>query len=135
MLAIADMAPCQRWVVTDVLEGPWQDPEGELQRTAMLLQHINVLVLQNRTELVNVFRLQHVVESHGPFDLVVSFGSWPNVLTDDLCQHIRPGRQLRKLLARLQRGRAVQGRRRASRKHAAGEPSAKKQRMRKARRG
>ena len=98
MLAIADMAPCQRWVVTDVLEGPWQDPEGELQRTAMLLQHINVLVLQNRTELVNVFRLQHVVESHGPFDLVVSFGSWPNVLTDDLCQHIRPGRQLRKLI-------------------------------------
>ena len=103
MLGIADRARCQRWVVTDVVPGPWQDPSGDLQRTAMRLQHIRALVLQDHTEFVNVFRLQHVVESHGPFDLVVSFGSWPNVLTDDLCKAAiesspLPGYKLRKYI-------------------------------------
>ena len=26
------------------------------------------------------------MESHGPFDIVVCFGTWPNVLTDEICQ-------------------------------------------------
>ena len=74
--------PYQTWIVTDVVAGPWQDPLSELQRTASQLQHVNVLV---HDEFVNVFRLQPVLESHGPFDLVVSFGSWSNVLTDEIC--------------------------------------------------
>ena len=74
--------PCQTWIITDVVAGPWQDPLSELQRTASQLQHVNVLV---HDEFVNVFRLQPVLESHGPFDLVVSFGSWPNVLTNEIC--------------------------------------------------
>ena len=89
--------PYQTWIVTDVVAGPWQDPLSELQRTASQLQHVNVLVHDG---FVNVFRLQPVLESHGPFDLVVSFGSWPNVLTNEICLSVTetsplPGKERR----------------------------------------
>ena len=56
---------------------------GALRTVARELQHVNVMF---KEEFVNAFRLQKAMESHGPFDIVVCFGTWPNVLTDEICK-------------------------------------------------
>ena len=73
----------QDWVFTDVVDGPWKDESGVLRTVARNLQNVTVKFEDDH---VNAFRLQSVMEKYEWFDIVVCFGTWPNVLTDEICQ-------------------------------------------------
>ena len=71
---------CQHWIITDVADGPWRDPAGPLQ-PVLGNEKIKVTV---HSDFVNALDIRHVVEKYKP-DIVVSFGTWRNVLTKSIC--------------------------------------------------
>ena len=76
----------QFWVFTDVCTGPWMAEDGPLKRSIMEVANIKSIVYEE--QFVNAFRLDDAIMLFGPFDLVVSFGAWPNVLTGEICQNV-----------------------------------------------
>ena len=61
-------------------------PEAPL--SLLPLNSIDVVV--ETDAFVNVFRLANILRKHDGIDLVLSYGSWPNVLTDEICEEVVP---------------------------------------------
>ena len=78
----------QKWVFTDVVKGPWCDMSPEAPLSLLPLNSIDVVVEMDA--FVNVFRLANILHKHDGIDLVLSYGSWPNVLTDEICEEVLP---------------------------------------------
>ena len=95
----------QKWIFTDVVPGPWSAESKEAPLSGLQLSSIDVVV--EKDQFVNVFRLADILEKHDGIDLVLSFGSWPNVLTDEICESVEqssplPGHR-RVMIQRLQK--------------------------------
>ena len=72
----------QQWLITDVVGTPvWDEGRGPLNATMLSkLKNTEVKVLKDR---VNAFRLKDVITDFNP-DILVSFGTWRNVLHDSI---------------------------------------------------
>ena len=60
---------------------------GPLKRS--VLEVVNIKAIVYEETFTNVFRLDDVFGQLG--ELIVSFGAWPNVLTDEICQNAFSG--------------------------------------------
>ena len=85
--------PYQQWTFTDIVPGPFCDMiDGPLAGLPLSTSDSKIRI--EIGAMTSAFSLSGTIKTVRP-DLICSFGVWPNLLTDEICDKISPSMQCR----------------------------------------